>query len=76
VLAEGPVSQDLGAWRVPCLIFIGAADVDFLEQARRAATEIPTAEFISLVDSDHYQAHTRPEDVVIEAVLRMLRGSG
>jgi hypothetical protein len=58
------------------LIFIGAADVDFLEQARRAATEIPTAEFISLVDSDHYRAHTRPEEVVIEAVLRMLRGYG
>lgn len=75
-LSEGPISQDLGAWRVPCLIFIGAGDVDFLEQARRAAREIPGAEFISLVDSDHYQAHTRPEDVVIDAVLRMLRGSG
>lgn len=75
-LAEGPVSQDLGAWRVPCLIYIGAADADFLEQARRAATEIPDAEFISLVDSDHYRAHTRPEEIVIDAVLRMLRGSG
>jgi pimeloyl-ACP methyl ester carboxylesterase len=75
-LTEGPVSQDLGAWRVPCLIFIGAADVDFLEQARRAATEIPNAEFISLVDSDHYRAHTRPEEAVIEAVLRVLHGSG
>ena len=75
-LGEGPISEDLGAWRVPCLIFIGAADVDFLEQARRAAREIPNADFISLVDSDHYQAHTRQEDVVIDAVLRTLRGPG
>lgn len=75
-LDEGPISQDLGAWRIPCVIFIGGGDVDFLEQARRAASEIPGAEFISLVESDHYQAHTRPEDAVIDAVLRMLRNSG
>lgn len=75
-LAEGPVSQDLGAWRVACLIFIGAGDVDFLEQALRAAKEIPGAEFISLVDSDHYQAHTVQENVVIDAALRLLRRSG
>jgi pimeloyl-ACP methyl ester carboxylesterase len=74
VLGEGAISNDLGAWRVPCLIFLGAADADFLDQARRAASEIPNAEFISLVDSDHYQAHTRQEDVVIDAVLRTLRG--
>ena len=30
-LSEGPVSHDLRAWQVPCLIFMGAADNDFLE---------------------------------------------
>lgn len=74
-LAEGPVSEDLGAWRVRCLIFIGAADVDFLEQARRAADEIPDAEFISLAGRDHYGAHTDQDDPLLEAVLRTLRGA-
>ena len=34
-LSEGPVAHDLRAWRVPCLIFMAAADNDFLEQARK-----------------------------------------
>lgn len=74
VLAEGAISNDLGAWQVPCLIFLGAADADFLDQARRAASEIPNAEFISLEERDHYGAHTRQNDLVIDAVLRTLRG--
>ena len=41
VLAEGPVSDNLRAWRVPCLICIGSADADFIDQARQAAAEIP-----------------------------------
>jgi HTH-like domain len=36
-MAEGAISSDPGRWQVPCLIFIGAADADFLEGARRAA---------------------------------------
>lgn len=72
-LAEGPVSHDLGAWRMPCLIFLGAGDVDFLEQARRAADEIPDAEFLSLAGRDHYGAHTSGDALVLEAVLRTLR---
>ena len=39
-LSEGPVAHDLRAWRVPCLIFMAAADNDFLEQAPRAAKEV------------------------------------
>jgi hypothetical protein len=74
-LAEGPVSEHLSAWRVRCLIFIGAADGDFLELAQHAASEIPDAEFLSLVGRDHYQAHTGQDDPVLAAVLRMLRGS-
>lgn len=76
VLAEGAISDNLKTWRVPCLIFLGEGDIDFLDQARRAASEIPNAEFISLEDRDHYSAHIRHNDVVIDAVLRVLRGSG
>jgi pimeloyl-ACP methyl ester carboxylesterase len=73
-LSEGPVSGDLGVWWIRCLIFIGAADIDFLEQAQRAADEIPNSEFISTAGRDHYAAHTEEDDPVLEAVLRTLRG--
>jgi pimeloyl-ACP methyl ester carboxylesterase len=72
-MAEGAVSADLGRWRVPCLIFIGAADADFLEGARRAAQEIPYAELLELEQADHYAAHMSQDEVVIDAVLRTLR---
>lgn len=71
-LAEGAVSEDLRTWRVPCLIFIGAGDADFLDQARRAADEIPNAEFVSLEGRDHYGAHVG-QGAVVTAVLRTLR---
>ena len=73
-LSEGPISGDLASWRIPCLIFIGASDTDFLDQARQAADEIPGAEFLSLVGLDHYGAHTDQNDPVLEAILRTLRG--
>jgi len=44
VLAEGGISEDLRAWQIRCLILMGAGDADFLDQARRAAHEIPKAE--------------------------------
>ena len=72
---EGPVSHDLQAWHIPCLIFMGAADNDFLEQAQRAATEIPTAEFLALGDADHYAAHTSQDELLLDAVLRTLRAN-
>ena len=75
-LAEGAVSENLPAWRVRCLIFMGAGDTDFLEQARRAATQLPNAEFISLAGLDHIGAHMGQGDPVIEAVLRTLRADG
>ena len=52
-LAEGAISEDLGAWEVPCLIYVGAGDLDFHDQARRAAGEIPSAQFISLEELEH-----------------------
>lgn len=75
-LAEGPISRDLSAWQVRCLIFIGAGDADFLDQARRAASEISNAEFVSLEGLDHYGAHTAQDDPVLDAILRTLRGTG
>jgi hypothetical protein len=32
---------------MPCLISLGTGDIDFLDQARRAADQIPDAEFLS-----------------------------
>ena len=75
VLAEGAVSDDLETWQVPCLIFIGAGDADFLDQARLAADEIPKAELVLLAEADHYAAHMSQDEVVSDAVLRTLRAA-
>jgi pimeloyl-ACP methyl ester carboxylesterase len=72
---EGAIADDLQRWRVPCLIFLGAADLDFLDGARRAVDEIPNAELLLLAESDHYAAHVSPDEVVLEATLRLLRAS-
>ena len=73
---EGAISEDLRAWQVQCLIFMGAGDADFLDGARRAADEIPKATFLQLEAADHYAAHTSQDEVLRGAVLRMLRGDG
>lgn len=62
-------------WQVPCTIFLGAGDVDFHDQAKGAARETPGAEFISVEEVDHLGAHL-PNDPVIPALLRRLRGNG
>lgn len=74
-LAEGAISEDLRAWRVHCLIHAAVEDADFYEQARRAAGEIPNAEFVSIEELDHVSAHLQP-DPVLPAVLRTLRAAG
>jgi pimeloyl-ACP methyl ester carboxylesterase len=74
-LAEGAISEDLGAWQIRCLIYVGSGDVDFQDQARRAAGEIPRAEFISLEEPDHVSAHLAQVDTLLPAVLRTLRGN-
>lgn len=68
-IAEGPVSDSLGAWRLPCLICIGAGDSDFREQAERAADEIPGGRLLVLGEADHYRAHFSSDDELLEAVL-------
>jgi pimeloyl-ACP methyl ester carboxylesterase len=72
MLTQGAISDDLTKWRMPCLVYLGAGDVDFLEQARRAADEIQNAELVTLDELDHIGAHFEAERV-IPAVLRMLR---
>jgi pimeloyl-ACP methyl ester carboxylesterase len=75
VLAEGPVSDDLTHWRVPCLICVGSADADFIELARQAAREIPGARLVELGGADHYQAHVSEDEVLRDATLRTLRAN-
>jgi pimeloyl-ACP methyl ester carboxylesterase len=73
VMAEGAVSENLGEWRTRCLICVAADDADFFEQARRAASEIPDAGFISIEGEDHLGVDTARVDPVLPAILRMIR---
>jgi pimeloyl-ACP methyl ester carboxylesterase len=75
-VAEGAISEDLGAWELRCLIYVATGDVDFHDQAQQAADEIPNAEFISFEEADHVGAHLAEVDPVLPAVLRTLRASG
>ena len=75
-MAEGDVSEDLGAWRSRCLICVAEDDVDFFDQARRAAHEIPDAGFVPIEGTDHLGVDTARVDPVLPAVLRTLRGAG
>lgn len=72
MVAEGVVATNLHLWPMPCLIFVGEDDGDFAEQARRAAEEIPKAEFLAVPGESHMGAHLAHESVV-PAVLRILR---
>ncbi len=62
-LAEGAISPNLGAWRVPCLIYV-AADDDMAANAERAAREIPTATFLALSGESHLSAPDECERVL------------
>lgn len=72
-MAEGAVSEDLGAWEVRCLIGVAEDDEDFFDQAKRAADEIPNAEFVAIAGTDHLGVDTTRVDPVLPAVLRTLR---
>jgi pimeloyl-ACP methyl ester carboxylesterase len=72
-MAEGAISENLGAWDVSCLICAAVDDVDFFDQARRAAEEIPNAEFVSIEATDHLGMDTAGVDPFLPAVLRTLR---
>lgn len=72
-MAEGAIGGELGAWEVRCLICVAADDVDFFDQARRAAEEIANAEFVTIEATDHLGMDTARIDPVLPAVLRALR---
>jgi hypothetical protein len=57
----------------PNTTVVAAEDVDFSEQARRAADEIPGAGFLVLEELDHLGVDTAEVDPVLPAVLRTLR---
>jgi hypothetical protein len=54
---------------------VADGDVDYFEQAQRAAQEIPNAEFVAIEGTDHLGVDTAQIDPVLPAVLRTLRGS-
>lgn len=71
--AEGAVADDLGTWSLRCLICVAEDDADFFDDARRAASEIPNAEFVTIPGTDHLGVDTARVDPVLPAVLRTLR---
>jgi pimeloyl-ACP methyl ester carboxylesterase len=75
-LAEGSVARDLRTWHLECLISVAAEDADFYDQARRAADEIPDAEFVPLEGLNHLDVDTAEVGPLLPAVLRTLREAG
>jgi pimeloyl-ACP methyl ester carboxylesterase len=71
---EGPVSQDLQNWEVPCLICVGEAD-EMRDAARRAAAEIPAATFVSLAGHSHISAFYEADALLLPHLLRLLRSA-
>jgi pimeloyl-ACP methyl ester carboxylesterase len=69
---EGPVSQDLSAWRVPCLICAGEAD-EMHDAAERAAEEIQGARFVSLAGHSLISAFYEADDLLLPHILELLR---
>lgn len=74
MLEQGEIAPSLATWRFPCLLYLGAGDVDFFAQAKRAAAEIPDAELVALADLDHYSAHFEA-DAVVPAIVRTIRAA-
>ena len=71
--SEGAVAEDLETWTLRCLICAAEDDADFFEDARRAAAEIPNAEFVMIPGTDHLGVDTARADPVLPAVLRTIR---
>ena len=71
---EGPVSQDLSAWRVPCLICAGEAD-EMRDDAKRAAAEIPGARFVSLAGHSHISAFYEADELLLPHIFGLLRSA-
>jgi pimeloyl-ACP methyl ester carboxylesterase len=74
VHVEGPISQDLTKWRVPCLICVGQAD-EMHDAAKRAAEEIPGARFVSLAGHSHISAFYEADDLLLPHIFELLRSA-
>jgi pimeloyl-ACP methyl ester carboxylesterase len=70
---EGPISEDLTTWTVPCLIYAGTED-EMHANAARAAAEIPGATFLSLPGHTHFSAE-RVADQLLPHVLDLFRSA-
>lgn len=74
VLTEGPISQDLSKWRVPCLICVGAAD-EMHDDAERGAAEIPGATFVSLAGHSHISAFYEADALLLPYILDLFQSA-
>lgn len=74
VHVEGPISGDLGKWRVPCLICVGEAD-EMHDEAKRAAEEIPGAGFVSIAGHSHISAFYEADDLLLPHIVELLRSA-
>ena len=72
-LIEGDAARNLSEWDVPCLVYVGAEDADFFVGAKRAAKEIPRANFVALDGFDHLQTHANV-DRVLPHVWKLIHG--
>jgi pimeloyl-ACP methyl ester carboxylesterase len=71
---EGPISKDLGEWRVPCLICAGEDD-EMHDTAERAAEEIPGARFVSLSGHSHISAFYEADELLLPDIFELLRSA-
>jgi pimeloyl-ACP methyl ester carboxylesterase len=74
-LAEGGVAAGMPGWRFPCLVYAGSEDVDFFQDARRAASLIPGATFVSLEGQGHLEAHANV-DGILPHIEKLILGTG
>jgi pimeloyl-ACP methyl ester carboxylesterase len=74
VRVEGAISQDLGKWRIPCLICVGEAD-EMHDDAERAAAEIPGSIFVSLPGHSHISAFYEADTLLLPHILDLVRST-
>lgn len=70
-MLEGAVSADLTKWELPCLIYMAEGE-EMYGNAARAASEIPTAQFLPLHGHTHLSAPYEV-DQVLPSVRRLFR---
>jgi pimeloyl-ACP methyl ester carboxylesterase len=63
-MMEDDIVADLSKMDMPCLIYAGTNDADFFEDARRAASQIPGAMFVSLEGLSHLEAHANVDGIL------------